>query len=132
MKNGLSKVKGFGIKARALVCSGILAAQTGLMNTLTLSAFGTTTDNWSNGNSINENADAVVIIKKVIGIFLSLVAVAGGVFAVVGLYKFIMSFKNDQPEAQASAVKEIIVGVALIAFRLLWNVLGNVIFGKAS
>ena len=54
----------------------------------------------------------------------------GGFFALSGVVKWVMAFRSEQPEQQASAVKEIIIGVVCIIFRaLLWSPISSIVFG---
>ena len=61
-------------------------------------------------NLIFTIVDRVVSIFPFIGIF----------FIVAGGFKLIMAYRNDQPEAQASAAKDIVIGVVFIAFKVLF------------
>lgn len=56
------------------------------------------------------------IVDKVVGIF----PFIGIFFVVSGGFKLIMAYRNDQPEAQAGAAKDIVIGVVFIAFRVLF------------
>lgn len=56
------------------------------------------------------------IVDKVVGIF----PFIGIFFVVAGGFKLIMAYRNDQPEAQAGAAKDIVIGVVFIAFRVLF------------
>ena len=61
-------------------------------------------------NLIFDIVDKVVDIFPFIGVF----------FVVAGGFKLIMAYRNDQPEAQASAAKDIVIGVVFIAFKVLF------------
>lgn len=54
-------------------------------------------------------AEIVVNIFPWVGIF----------FVVAGVFKLVLAYRNDQPEAQTSAAKDIVIGVVLIIFRVL-------------
>ena len=56
------------------------------------------------------------IVDKVVGIF----PFIGVFFVVAGGFKLIMAYRNDQPEAQAGAAKDIVIGVVFIAFKVLF------------
>jgi len=56
------------------------------------------------------------IVDKVVDIF----PFIGVFFVVAGGFKLIMAYRNDQPEAQASAAKDIVIGVVFIAFKVLF------------
>ena len=120
MKNGLNKVKDAGIKARALVCSGILAIQTGLMNAVILNA--------GDPGEV-ENSKATDILQTIAGVIVNAIALMGGIFVLIGAYKIIMAFKDNQPEQQATGIREVVIGAILISFRLfVWNSIKGVIF----
>lgn len=56
------------------------------------------------------------IVDKVVDIF----PFIGVFFVVAGGFKLVMAYRNDQPEAQASAAKDIVIGVVFIAFKVLF------------
>ena len=57
-------------------------------------------------------ADLVVGIFPLIGVFLIL----------VGGFKIFMAYRNNQPEEQTSAAKDIVIGAVLIVFRaFVWT-----------
>ena len=58
-------------------------------------------------NKIIAIADLVVDIFPWIGIF----------FVIAGALKLFLAYRNDQPEAQTGAAKDIVIGVVLIIFR---------------
>lgn len=61
-------------------------------------------------NLIFDIVDKVVDIFPFIGVF----------FVVAGGFKLVMAYRNDQPEAQASAAKDIVIGVVFVAFKLMF------------
>ena len=67
-----------------------------------------------------EIADIVTYIFPLMGAF----------FTLSGLIKWVMAYRSDQPEQQASAAKEIVIGIVCVVFRVfLWAPVANVIFG---
>ncbi len=44
----------------------------------------------------------------------------GGVLALLGVFKLVMAIRNDQPEAQASAARDIVIGAVMVAFGTLF------------
>lgn len=56
------------------------------------------------------------IVDKVVSIF----PFIGVFFVVAGGFKLVMAYRNDQPEAQASAAKDIVIGVVFVAFKLMF------------
>lgn len=55
-------------------------------------------------------ADIIVMIFPWIGIF----------FILSGAIKMFLAYRNDQPEAQAAAAKDIVIGVVFVAFRVVF------------
>lgn len=67
--------------------------------------------------------------KSIADILTYIFPLMGAFFAISGVIKWIMAFRSEQPEQQAAAVKEIIIGVVCIIFRaFLWTPLSQVIF----
>lgn len=60
------------------------------------------------GSVVGSVADVVVNIFPFVGVF----------FVIAGVFKLIMAYRNDQPEAQASAAKDIVIGAVFLAFRI--------------
>ena len=72
----------------------------------------------SAGSLVNKLADIIVGIFPLIGVF----------FVISGAVKMFLAYRNDQPEAQAAAAKDIVIGAVFIAFRVfVWNQLSTVI-----
>lgn len=54
----------------------------------------------------------------------------GGFFVLSGAIKWVMAFRSEQPEQQAAAVKELIIGLVCVVFKaFLWKPISNVVFG---
>ena len=69
-------------------------------------------------NMVYEIASVVVNIFPLVGIF----------FVLAGIFKLVMAYRQDNPEAQSSAAKDIVIGVVFIVFRVfVWNVVKNAI-----
>ena len=67
-------------------------------------------------NKVTAIAEIVVDIFPLIGIF----------FIIAGGFKLFMAYRNDQPEAQTSAAKDVVIGAVLVAFRVFaWPVIKN-------
>lgn len=61
---------------------------------------------------VTDIASVVVDIFPLIGIF----------FVISGVFKLVMAYRNDQPEAQTAAAKDIVIGVVFILFRVfIWE-----------
>lgn len=58
-------------------------------------------------DKIIDIADLIVDIFPWIGVF----------FVIAGALKLFLAYRNDQPEAQTGAAKDIVIGVVLIIFR---------------
>ena len=71
-------------------------------------------------NKARAIADVVTYIFPLMGAF----------FTLSGLIKWVMAYRSDQPEQQASAAKEIVIGIVCVVFRVfLWSPVADVIFG---
>lgn len=71
-------------------------------------------------NAAGNDPGALVngILDVVVGIF----PFIGAFFVVAGVFKLIMAYRNDQPEAQTSAAKDIVIGAVFIVFRVfVWQ-----------
>ncbi len=54
----------------------------------------------------------------------------GGVLVLLGVFKLIMAIRNDQPEAQASAARDIVIGAVVVVFGIfLWDPISSMLFG---
>lgn len=86
---------------------------------MTSSASAVTVNASTATNKAKDLADILTYIFPLMGAF----------FALSGVIKWVMAFRSEQPEQQASAVKEIIIGVICIVFRaFLWAPISKVIF----
>lgn len=90
-------------KAQALVCRGAIA-------------FATEGEDGGASDKVKDIIDAVMVIFPWIG----------GFFILSGGVKLFLAYRNDQPEAQAGAAKDIVIGIAFVAFDTL---LGSTITG---
>lgn len=67
--------------------------------------------------------------KGIADILVNIFPLMGAFFALSGVIKWVMAFRSEQPEQQASAVKEIIIGVVCIVFRaFLWSPISDIVF----
>lgn len=71
-------------------------------------------------NMVYNIASVVVNIFPLVGIF----------FVLAGIFKLVMAYRQDNPEAQSSAAKDIVIGVVFIVFRVfVWNTVKGAIGG---
>ena len=69
------------------------------------------------------------IVKTVIGKIVPIFKYVGAFFVVSGVFKLIQAYRTDQPENQASAAKDIVIGAVFIVFDVfIWNGIESVIF----
>ena len=116
----MSKIKNFLTSTKAKVTA--FATSAAITASLAISGVSAdvTVDAQTATNKAKDIADILTYIFPLMGAF----------FAISGVIKWIMAFRSEQPEQQASAVKEIIIGVVCIIFRsFLWTPLSSVIFG---
>lgn len=111
------KIKGVCSNAKTKVTALATMASIAL---LTSPALAVTVSTGEATNKAKEIADVLTYIFPLMG----------GFFALSGVVKWVMAFRSEQPEQQASAVKEIIIGVVCIIFRaLLWSPISSIVFG---
>jgi len=68
--------------------------------------------------TVRSIADVLVKIFPLIGIF----------FVLVGAFKWVMAYRQDNPEAQAGAVKDLVVGVVFLVFdAFIWVALKAIV-----
>lgn len=71
-------------------------------------------------------AEAKTKVTDIAGIVVDIFPLIGVFFIIAGGFKLIMAYRNDQPEAQTSAAKDIVIGVVLVVFRVFaWPTLRN-------
>lgn len=110
--NGLMKVGGKIVNAKNKVVASVLSAQLALGATQTNVFAAVNSGNSTADNLVMNIADLVVGIFPLIGVFLIL----------VGGFKIFMAYRNNQPEEQTSAAKDIVIGAVLIVFRaFVWT-----------
>lgn len=67
--------------------------------------------------------------KSIADVLVNIFPLMGAFFVLSGVVKWVMAFRSEQPEQQASAVKEIIIGVVCIVFRaFLWGPISGIVF----
>ena len=110
--NEFMKVGGKIVNAKNKIVASVLSAQLALGATQT-NVFAAVDSGNSTADSLVMNiADLVVGIFPLIGVFLIL----------VGGFKIFMAYRNNQPEEQTSAAKDIVIGAVLIVFRaFVWT-----------
>ena len=92
------------------------ATATALATPMIASAGGTATAATQAKDKVVGIVEIVVDIFPLIGLF----------FVVAGGFKLVMAYRNDQPEAQTSAAKDIVIGVVLVLFRVFaWPAIRN-------
>lgn len=73
-------------------------------------------------NAYAKSPNASNIIVSIIDQIITLFPAIGVVIALVGAFKLFMAFRNDQPDAYSNAVKDIVIGVLLITFKMfIWS-----------
>ncbi len=74
-------------------------------------------------------SDPGAVVKAAIGVVVDMFPFVGAFFVVAGVFKLIMAYRNDQPEAQAGAAKDIVIGAVFIVFKVfVWGAIEPVIF----
>lgn len=71
------------------------------------------------------------IVTNILSIVVNIFPFVGGFFVVAGVFKLIMAYRNDQPEAQAGAARDIVIGAVFIVFRVFaWEPIKDSVLGK--
>lgn len=116
MKKILKKIKSVLTSAKTRVA---VAANMACLTLMTSPVFAV---NRNNNNPTSQAKDIANILVKIFPLM-------GGFFALSGVIKWVMAFRSEQPEQQASAVKEIIIGIVCIVFgSFLWGPISNIVF----
>lgn len=69
------------------------------------------------------------IVQKACDVVVGIFPFIGAFFALSGVFKLILAYRNDQPEAQTAAAKDIVIGAVFIAFRVfVWDAIKGVVF----
>ena len=67
-------------------------------------------------------------IVKILGYILTMLAILGVVFMVMGLTGYIMAQREQNPEGQGTAAKNLAVGATLVIFRMaLWPSISTIL-----
>ena len=66
------------------------------------------------------------LVLKAIDVVVDMFPFIGAFFVVAGVFKLILAYRNDQPEAQAGAAKDIVIGAVFIVFKtFVWGKLSG-------
>lgn len=121
MKNEIGKKiaqKVYGLRAKAAGLSAMAAIAMSDIAVRAQDVAGGGTGGNDAKSMVNKIAEIVVDIFPLVGIF----------FVISGVFKLIMAYRNDQPEGQAAAAKDIVIGVVFIVFRAFaWPAVSGVI-----
>ena len=115
MKNKITNFKNTLIANKSRFMLAMSGATTALVTTpLNTNA----TSDTSIASIVGAIADVVISFFPFIGIF----------FVISGVFKLIMAYRNDQPEAQAGAAKDIVIGAVFIVFAtVVWTPISAVL-----
>lgn len=74
-------------------------------------------------------SDPATVVKAVIDVVVKIFPYVGAFFVVSGVFKLILAYRNDQPEAQAGAAKDVVIGAVFIVFAVfVWEPISAVVF----
>lgn len=83
----------------------------------------------NNGMVSAAGGDPSSVVKAAIDVVVKMFPYVGAFFVVAGVFKLIMAYRNDQPEAQAGAAKDIVIGAVFIVFKVfVWTAIEPTIF----
>ena len=74
------------------------------------------------------NDKASGIVKGIAGTVIMIFPLVGIFFVIAGVFKLVLAYRNDQPESQTAAAKDIVIGAVLIGFSIIWDVVSGLIF----
>ena len=75
------------------------------------------------------SGEADNVVKAAVDMVVNIFPLVGAFFVVAGVFKLVMAYRNNQPEDQTTAAKDIVIGAVLIVFRAFaWTPISNVIF----
>lgn len=73
--------------------------------------------------------DPGAVVKAAIDVVVKIFPFVGAFFVVAGIFKLILAYRNDQPESQTAAAKDIVIGAVFIAFAtFVWPAFSGLIF----
>lgn len=83
------------------------------------------------GNTLTAKDNSKNLVQKSLEAIIDIFPWIGAFFVVAGGFKLVMAYRNDQPEAQTSAAKDIVIGAVFLAFKFLfWDAfMKSMIFG---
>lgn len=72
--------------------------------------------------------DPSAAVKAIIDVVVKIFPYIGSFFIVVGIVKLIQAFRTDQPDAQAGAAKDIVIGAVFLVFAtFIWEPIRDVV-----
>ena len=73
------------------------------------------------------------LVLTIIGTIVKIFPFVGAFFVVSGVFKLVMAYRNDQPEAQSAAAKDIVIGAVFLVFALfIWQPINGAMSGMMS
>lgn len=79
--------------------------------------------------SVSAAGDPGAIVKAACDVVVDMFPFIGAFFVVAGVFKLILAYRNDQPEAQAGAAKDIVIGAVFIVFKtFVWGAISGLLF----
>ena len=74
--------------------------------------------------TINENATTETVVGGILDVIFNIAFWIGVVITVIGVFSFLLSFKDDNAESQSRGIRLAIVGGSLIGLKLLIKMTG--------
>ncbi len=87
---------------------------------ITAHAKGTTADLTFSDTGINDAVKGP--INQIIDVLMGVMGAVGIFFVLSGAFKLVMAYRNDQPEAQAAAAKDLVIGIVLVLFGTIFTI----------
>ena len=69
------------------------------------------------------------IVKGICDVIVKIFPYVGAFFIISGVFKMIMAYRQDNPEAIAGAAKDIVIGAVFVVFKVfVWDAISSLIF----
>ena len=77
------------------------------------------------------DGNPAAIVKGICDVIVKIFPYVGAFFIISGVFKMIMAYRQDNPEAIAGAAKDIVIGAVFVVFKVfVWDAISGLIFGS--
>lgn len=76
-----------------------------------------------------ESSETGNVVQAAVNVVVKIFPFIGAFFVIAGVFKLVMAYRNNQPEDQTTAAKDIVIGAVLIVFKaFVWDNISGTIF----